>query len=92
MITIGSGDAYSVRREGEGTGWNRDSRHRPAIECTLQGGARTASRAHKECRAPFLLLAVTWHLGDLHRDIMAHCDIFHKQLAATSYPAFGHAL
>jgi hypothetical protein len=44
----------------------------------------TGSDTHGQCRSSFLLLAVSWHLGDLHRDIMAHdYDVFHKQLAAT---------
>ena len=49
------------------------------------GGALrlTASDTHGQCRSSFLLLAVSWHLGDLHHDIMAHdYDVFHKQLAA----------
>jgi hypothetical protein len=49
------------------------------------GGALrlTASDTHGQCRSSFLLLAVSWHLGDLHRDIMTrNYDVFHKQLAA----------
>jgi hypothetical protein len=54
----------------------------------LQGGALTASDAHnqRQARTEALFLG-----GDLHRDIIAHYDIFREQVAAT-YPAFGHAL